>query len=1270
LSLTGQGVTFTPVETQAFTGTVATFTDTNTSDQASDFAATIDWGDGTTGTGTVSGGNGSFTVTGSHTYADDGSLAVKVTLTQTTGGTASAKANSTANVTENDFTITFTTFTATEGVSFTGTVVTFTDPGSGDAASDFVANVQFGDGPLGKGTVTGSNGSFSVVITHTYKDEGTFIPKVYIIENIPGGFLSMGQETTGSITVDERDVLTGNALTFTPTENVSFTGTVATFTDTNEANGHAGDFLSTIDWGDGSTSTGTITFNGSGNFSVSGTHTYSQPETYTVNVTFADDGAGTASATADSTAQVAPGNPLVPHPLTFMSTEDVRHKDATVATFTDSNAGDRISDFTVTIDWGDGRVTGGVVHGINGSFTVTGTRTYEDDGTYTAAVTLAYKNGSFSATADSTALVAENDASGTGIGLTATEGTSFSGTVATFTDLGSPDAASDLTAVIFWGDGSHSAGTISGSNGSYTVSGIHTYFDEGSYSVSVTLSEAGVGTLATASSSTATVAEADSLSGSGLTLTTTEGQTFNGTVATFTDTSAANTALDFAATIDWGDGSTSAGTVIEQAGTFVVLGNHTYADEGSFTATVTLTDDGSGTASATVQSSVTANEADALTGTPWTITAPPNKTFGITVATFTDTNTANVPSDFTATIDWGDGTTSAGIVGGGKAGKYTVKGSHDYTSSGNFTVNVTLMDDGSGTATATAGSTANIAPGNPVSSHPSGSASPGSSPSGSGAGTGGSTPSGAPAPGGSGATVYGDFNHDGYTDMAVGIPGYAVQSKNGPLAAAGAVEIFYGGPNGLSAMPNLLLTENSAHVAKVTRAGDQFGISAAVGDFNGDGFSDLAVGAPFSEVGGKTAAGNVFIFYGSATGITTTGAQIFNEQSNGSPHFSAKNDHDGFALVAGDFNGDVNPATGYRIDDLADGVPNNTPDPPPTFKDIEGGGTVFILFGSPTGLSTQGEQDFDQTNSGMNAHKEQPFEHLAYSLAVGDFNGDGFADLAIGIPFRNLGATQNIKEGGGLAIVYGGPSGLSVTGNQYFDLTSKGLAALDTDGPNAFDHFGIALAAGDFNGAINPTTGLPIDDLAIGVPGDAATVANAGAVYILFGTTTGLTDTDAQRLTQTGLGGVDQTGANFGHTLAAGDFNGDGSTDLAIGAPNETVNGVLNAGAVYAVYGSASGLGVAGNQFWTQESLNNGSVSQAGDLFGNALAVGDFNGDGMADLAIGTPGKTIGTATGAGAVDVLYGTSVGLTTVNDQFWDENLLGGTSNTGDGFGGALG
>ena len=94
--LTASPVTITAAEGTAFTGAVATFSDTLTSSPASDFTATINWGDGTTTAGTVAGGSGSFTVSGSHTYGDDGSFSLQVTLADNSPGTASAIANSTA----------------------------------------------------------------------------------------------------------------------------------------------------------------------------------------------------------------------------------------------------------------------------------------------------------------------------------------------------------------------------------------------------------------------------------------------------------------------------------------------------------------------------------------------------------------------------------------------------------------------------------------------------------------------------------------------------------------------------------------------------------------------------------------------------------------------------------------------------------------------------------------------------------------------------------------------------------------------------------------------------------------------------------------------------------------------------------------------------------------------------------------------------------------------------------------------------------------------
>ncbi len=90
------------------------------------------------------------------------------------------------------------------------------------------------------------------------------------------------------------------------------------------------------------------------------------------------------------------------------------------------------------------------------------------------------------------------------------------------------------------------------------------------------------------------------------------------------------------------------------------------------------------------------------------------------------------------------------------------------------------------------------------------------------------------------------------------------------------------------------------------------------------------------------------------------------------------------------------------------------------------------------------------------------------------------------------------------------------------------------------------------------------------------------------------------------------------------DFNGDGFADLAIGVPNEAVGTVTNAGAVNVIYGSTGGLSATAtpDQFWTQNTPNVAGVADVDDAFGKALAAGDFNGDGFADLAIGRPRRS------------------------------------------------
>jgi hypothetical protein len=184
----------------------------------------------------------------------------------------------------------------------------------------------------------------------------------------------------------------------------------------------------------------------------------------------------------------------------------------------------------------------------------------------------------------------------------------------------------------------------------------------------------------------------------GTVFSSTEGAVFVGAVATFTDPNAAATATEYTAAIDWGDSSpTSSGTITGGNGTFTVSGTHTYAEEGPYKVTVTITD--IDTPSNTAAANSMANVADAaLTASPACSATSPQSYNGPT-ATFTDAASPfGTLSDFSATIDWGDGITTAGTVTGADGGPYTVIGSHTYATTGSHTITTTIQDVGHSTA--------------------------------------------------------------------------------------------------------------------------------------------------------------------------------------------------------------------------------------------------------------------------------------------------------------------------------------------------------------------------------------------------------------------------------------------------------------------------------------------------------------------------------------------------------------------------------------------
>lgn len=503
----------------------------------------------------------------------------------------------------------------------------------------------------------------------------------------------------------------------------------------------------------------------------------------------------------------------------------------------------------------------------------------------------------------------------------------------------------------------------------------------------------------------------------------------------------------------------------------------------------------------------------------------------------------------------------------------------------------------------------------------------------------------------------GDFDGDGYGDLATGIPadwGSEVGATYG--YARGWVSIIYGGPEGLASARSQLIDQNDLPIDEQAEDGDRFGYALAAGDFNNDGRDDLAIGAP----GDEHDAGSIFLVFGSDDGIKTEGAQHFARRCWQVLQLCSQPDAMNFdstffgdALTTGDVNGDgfTDLIVGVRHYDHLDAIEIDIGGQW-TFEGFVDVGVLEVFTGGADGLSDVPyqrripyfEYELDSVVEGCSLFPSCSGYRFGASVAAGDINGDGIDDVAIGAPGFNYGL---VFLSGTVYVMYGSSDGLKTDGTQRWDQNSEGIAG-ETE---ANDKFGSSLAIGDFDGDF-------FADLAIGTPNESIGTGLsekpfAGMVNVLYGTEAGLSAEGNQAWHQdsSGIAGGAETGDTFGFSLVASDFSGDGISDLAVGVPREDirVSGIFGipvqkyaAGMVNVIYGSTVGLSATaafGDQAWHQNRPSIEGAVENYDHFGWSLAAGDFDGNGAADLAVGVPGEDISDHVlewNEGMVNVIY----------------------------------